>query len=113
MGSLDILVENINRLAAYHHLDTYADIAQLLNVSEDSIKRWQSKARCPSLKKIDQMGDRIGCRSYALIQKMGKFLRKLNFYEIIHEKYYYITYKNILCKQVGFRGMIKRPCFMA
>ena len=47
MGSLDILVENINRLAAYHHLDTYADIAQFLNVTEDSIKRWQSKTRCP------------------------------------------------------------------
>ena len=79
MGSLDILVENINRLAAYHHLDTYADIAQLLNVSEDSIKRWQSKARCPSLKKIDQMGDRIGCRSYALIQKNGEIFAEIEF----------------------------------
>ena len=28
MGSLDIFVENINRLAAHYHLDTYADIAQ-------------------------------------------------------------------------------------
>ena len=33
MGSLDIFVENINRLAAHYHLDTYADIAQFLNVT--------------------------------------------------------------------------------
>lgn len=79
MRSLDILVENINRLAAYHHLDTYADIAQFLNVTEDSIKRWQSKTRCPSLKKIDQMGDRIGCRSYALIQKNGEIFAEIEF----------------------------------
>lgn len=79
MGSLDILVENINRLAAYHHLDTYADIAQFLNVTEDSIKRWQSKTRCPSLKKIDQMGDRIGCRSYSLIQKNGEIFVEIEF----------------------------------
>lgn len=79
MGSLDIFVENINRLAAYHHLDTYADIAKFLNVTEDSIKRWQSKTRCPSLKKIDQMGDRIGCHSYALIQKNGEIFAKIEF----------------------------------
>lgn len=52
MCALDIFVENINRLAAYYHLDTYADIAQYLNVTENSIKRWQSKTRCPSLKKL-------------------------------------------------------------
>lgn len=79
MGSLDILVENINRLATYHHLDTYADIAQFLNVTEYSIKRWQSKTRCPSLKKIDQMGDRIGCHSYALIQKNGDVFAEIEF----------------------------------
>ena len=79
MGSLDIFVENINRLAVYHHLDTYADIAQFLNVTEDSIKRWQNKTRCPSLKKIDQMGDRIGCHSYALIQKSGEIFAEIEF----------------------------------
>lgn len=79
MGSLDIFVENINRLAAHYHLDTYADIAQFLNVTEDSIKRWQSKTRCPSLKTIDQIGDRIGCQSYALIQKNGKIFAGIDF----------------------------------
>lgn len=79
MGSLDIFVENINRLAAYYHLDTYSDIAQFLNVTEDSIKRWQNKTRCPSLKKIDQIGDRIGCHSYALIQKNGKVFAEIEF----------------------------------
>lgn len=79
MGSLDIFVENINRLAACHHLDTYADMAQFLNVTEDSIKRWQSKTRCPSLKKIDQIGDRIGCCSYALIQKNGEIFAEIDF----------------------------------
>lgn len=79
MRSLDVFVENINRLAVYHHLDTYADIAQFLNVTEDSIKRWQNKTRCPSLKKIDQMGDRIGCHSYALIQKSGEIFAEIEF----------------------------------
>lgn len=113
MGSLDIFVENINRLAAHYHLDTYADIAQFLNVTEDSIKRWQSKTRCPSLKTIDQIGDRIGCQSYTLIQKMEKFLRELILGKIIHEKYYYVTCKNILCERGGFLGMIRLLCFMA
>lgn len=78
MCALDIFVENINRLAAYYHLDTYADIAQYLNVTENSIKRWQSKTRCPSLKKIDQLADIIGCRSYALIQKNGDIFSEID-----------------------------------
>lgn len=79
MGSLDIFVENINRLANYYHLKTYADIAQFLDITEDSIKRWQNKTRCPSLKKIDQLGDRIGCHSYALIQKEGDIFAEIEF----------------------------------
>lgn len=79
MGSLDVFVENINRLAVYHHLGTYADIARFLNITEDTVKRWQSKTRCPSLKKIDQLSDRIGCHSYALIQKDGDIFTEIEF----------------------------------
>lgn len=79
MGSLNIFVENINRLANYYHLKTYADIAQYLNVTEDSIKHWQSKTRCPSLKKIDLISDRIGCYSYALIQKDGEIFSEIEY----------------------------------
>lgn len=46
-------------------------MAEFLNVTEDSLKHWQSKARCPSLKRLDQISDKIGCWSYALIQKDG------------------------------------------
>ena len=38
MDSLDVFVENINRLAAYYQLDAYRDIGNYLNVTEDSIK---------------------------------------------------------------------------
>lgn len=79
MGSLDVFVENINRLADYHHLDTYGDIAKFLNVTEDTIKRWQSKTRCPSLKRIDQISDRIGCHSYSLIEKGGEIFAQIEF----------------------------------
>lgn len=71
MGSLDIFIENINRLAKHHELNTYKDIANFLNVSEDSLKQWKSKTRCPSLKTLDRIGDTIKCKTYSLIQKEG------------------------------------------
>ncbi len=73
MDSLDIFINNINRLAIAHNLNTYRKIANFLNVTEDSLKHWQSKTRCPSLKRLDQISDKIGCWSYALIQKDGDF----------------------------------------
>lgn len=71
MDSLDIFIDNVDRLAAHYNLNTYREIAGLLHVTEDSLKHWKNKTRCPSLKKIDQIGDIIGCNSYALIQKDG------------------------------------------
>lgn len=71
MDSQDILIANISRLAEYHKLNTYRKTASFLNVTEDALKHWQNKTRCPSLKRLDQIGDKIGCRTYALIQKDG------------------------------------------
>ena len=68
MDSLDIFIENINRFATDYNLNTYRKIANFLNITEDSLKHWQSKTRCPSLKRLDQISDRIGCWSYALIR---------------------------------------------
>lgn len=78
MDSLDIFVDNINRLAEYYNLSSYREIACYLNVSEDALKHWQSKTRCPTLKKIDQISDRIGCQSYTLIQKDGELFTEID-----------------------------------
>lgn len=79
MDSLDIFINNINRLATAHNLNTYRKMAEFLNVTEDSLKHWQSKTRCPSLKRLDQISDRIGCWSYALIQKDGDIFAEIKF----------------------------------
>lgn len=47
-------------------------MANYLSVTEDALKRWQNKSRSPSLKKIDEIGDRIKCYSYSLLQKNGE-----------------------------------------
>ncbi|WP_251318480.1 hypothetical protein [Flintibacter muris] len=78
MDSQDIFLNNINRLAAYHSLDTYKQMAEFLDVTEDALKHWQNKTRCPTLKRLDQIGDRIGCRSYALIQKDSEIFAKID-----------------------------------
>ena len=52
MSSLDIFVENINRIANYYCLNTYSEIAKFLDVTEYSVKHWQNKTRSPSLKKL-------------------------------------------------------------
>lgn len=71
MPSIDIFVDNINRIARQYNLKTYREIADYLDVTEDALKRWQNKSRSPSLKKIDEIGDRIKCYSYSLLQKDG------------------------------------------
>ncbi len=77
MDSQDIFIDNINRLAAYHNFKTYREIAGFLNVTEDSLKHWQSKTRCPSLKRLDQISDRIGCWCYSLIQRNGEIFAEI------------------------------------
>lgn len=71
MSSMDIFVDNINRIAKFYNLKNYREIAYYLGVKEDALKRWQNKSRSPSLKKIDEIGDRIHCHSYSLLQKDG------------------------------------------
>lgn len=77
MASLDVLVENINRLATYYNLNSYREIAEYLDITEDSLKRWQNKTRCPSLMKIDEICNRIKCHSYALLQKDGEIFAEM------------------------------------
>lgn len=79
MSSIDIFVENLNRIAKYYNLTTYREIADYLNVTEDALKRWQNKSRAPSLKKIDEIGDRIKCYSYSLLQKDGDLFVEIEF----------------------------------
>lgn len=71
MSSIDIFVENLNRIAKQYDLNTYREIANYLNVTEDALKRWKNKSRSPSLRKIDEIGDRLKCYSYSLLQKDG------------------------------------------
>lgn len=72
MDSLDIFNNNLQRLANRHNLSTYREIAAFLQITEDLLKHWKNKTRWPTLKRIDQIGDRIGCWSYALIQRDGE-----------------------------------------
>lgn len=71
MSSIDIFVENLNRIAKQYDLNTYREIANYLNVTEDALKRWKNKSRSPSLRKIDEIGDRLKCYSYSLLQRDG------------------------------------------
>lgn len=77
MASIDIFVENLNRIAKYYSLNTYKEVAEYLNVTEDVYKRWQNKSRYPSLKRIDEIGDRIKCYSYSLLQKDGELFAEI------------------------------------
>ena len=77
MPSIDIFVDNLNRIAKRYNLRTYREIADYLNVTEDALKRWQNKSRSPSLKKIDEIGDRIKCYSYSLLQKDGDLFAEI------------------------------------
>ena len=43
MPSIDIFVDNLNRIAKHYNLRTYREIADYLNVTEDALKRWQIK----------------------------------------------------------------------
>lgn len=79
MGSIDVFVENINRFASYHKLETYKQIAEHLHVTEDSLKHWQNKTRSPSLRKVDEISDQIGCKTYALLKKDGEIFAELEF----------------------------------
>ena len=92
MDSLDIFIENINRFATDYNLNTYRKIANFLNITEHSLKHWQSKTRCPSLKRLDQISDKIGCWSYALIQKDGDIFAEI---ELLRNNSREILIKNL------------------
>nr|WP_297874483.1 helix-turn-helix transcriptional regulator [uncultured Blautia sp.] len=79
MPSIDIFVENLNRIAKHYNLRTYREIADYLHVTEDALKRWQNKSRTPSLKKIDEISDRIKCYSYSLLQKDGDLFVEIEY----------------------------------
>ncbi|KNY30474.1 hypothetical protein [Pseudobacteroides cellulosolvens] len=78
MSSLDIFIENINRIALLKNLQSYRQIAEYLNVTEDALKHWKNKTRCPSLRQIDDIGDRINCYAYTLIQSNGEISREID-----------------------------------
>lgn len=77
MSSIDIFVENLNRIAKQYDLNTYREIANYLNVTEDALKRWKNKSRSPSLRKIDEIGDRLKCYSYSLLQRDGDLFTEI------------------------------------
>lgn len=87
MASLEILVENLNRIARKNDLRTYKEMADYFNVKETALKRWENKSRCPSLKQIDKIADKMKCYSYALIQKMENYLLKLDVWKIDQERF--------------------------
>lgn len=79
MSSIDIFVENLDRIAKHYNLKTYREVADYINVTEDALKHWQNKSRSPSLKRIDEIGDRIRCHSYSLLQKEGELFIEIEY----------------------------------
>ena len=71
MSSIDIFVDNLNRIAKNNKLHTYGELAAYLNVTEDALKHWQNKSRSPSLQRIDEIADKIHCHSYSLYKQCG------------------------------------------
>lgn len=81
MASIEILIENLNKIAQKNNLRTYKEMADYLNVTETALKRWQTKSRCPSLKQIDKIADKMKCYSYSLIQKNGDIYAEIEYVE--------------------------------
>lgn len=81
MASIEILIENLNKIAKKNNLRTYKEMADYLNVTETALKRWQTKSRCPSLKQIDKIADKMKCYSYSLIQKNGDIYAEIEYVE--------------------------------
>ena len=69
MGSIDILMDNINNLASKKKLSRYIDIAAYLGISISTLKQWESKKRYPTLNALDRVGDKLNVPTYLLLQK--------------------------------------------
>lgn len=71
MDSLDIFIDNINKLARERHLNSYRELAAQLGVTEAALKKWQNKSRAPSLRQLDRIADKNQIYTYVLIQRNG------------------------------------------
>lgn len=69
MGSLDIFVENLNRIAKINEFEGYRELADYLCVKEGTLKCWQNKSRTPSLKQLDSIASNMNIYSYLLIKE--------------------------------------------
>ena len=79
MGSLDVVIENINRLADRNNLLKYDEIADFLKISKSSLKQWESKLRTPTLRKLDYICNILAIPTYILLQKNADFDIDYNF----------------------------------
>lgn len=69
MNSLDIFVENLDKLADYYKLSSYEQLAGYLGVNINTLKCWKSKKRFPSLKKLDRIADNLQIKTCNLIKR--------------------------------------------
>ena len=79
MTSMEIFLDNINRIAKYQNLETYKDLAADIGVTETALKKWQNKTRCPLLSQIDKISDKKNIYSYTLLQENGYILKEIEF----------------------------------
>ena len=79
MTSMEIFLDNINRIAKYQNLETYKDLAADIGVTETALKKWQNKTRCPLLSQIDKISDKKNIYSYTLLQENGDILKEIEF----------------------------------
>lgn len=76
MASIDIFVENINNMAYRRRLATYRELAEHLQISENTLKCWENKSRSPSFNQIDRIADVLNIYSYALLEPRNELLEE-------------------------------------
>lgn len=69
MSSLDVFVNNINKISKKRKLLTYAEIADHLSITESTLKQWERRARAPTLKNIDSICNKLSIPTYIMLQR--------------------------------------------
>lgn len=55
---------------------SYSELAQYLNISPSTLKSWINGSRCPTLKNIDKLANKIGCYSSDLLTPKVHIINK-------------------------------------
>ena len=76
MSSIDVFNDNINNIASSKGLETYRQLADYLGINQNTLKCWQNKSRCPSLKQIDNIGNKLNVYTYDLLRSGNNLIEE-------------------------------------